>query len=85
MEESHLSFIDALIGERIAGRYVVERVVRSGGMGLVAAGRYPELDQEVAIKFMRPELAVNPILSARFLREARAAATGAYEEVSLAP
>jgi serine/threonine-protein kinase len=68
------SFIDSLTQERIGGRYVVERVLRAGGMGVVAAGRYPELDQEVAIKFMLPELAAHEVLSARFLREARLAA-----------
>jgi serine/threonine-protein kinase len=65
--------IEALIGERIGGRYIVERILGMGGMGVVAAGRYPELGQEVAIKFLRPELAANSILSARFLREARLA------------
>ena len=74
MEASHQSFIDSLKDERIGGRYVVERVLRAGGMGAVVAGRYPELDQEVAIKFMLPELASHEILSVRFLREARLAA-----------
>jgi serine/threonine-protein kinase len=74
VEESARTFVDSLIGERIGGRYVVERVLRAGGMGVVAAARYPELEQDVAIKFMRPELAANPVLSARFLREARLAA-----------
>ncbi len=68
------AFVDALIGERIAGRYIVERVLRSGGMGVVALARYPELEQEVAIKFMKPEYAAHTVLCARFLREARLAA-----------
>jgi eukaryotic-like serine/threonine-protein kinase len=74
LEDSHQALLDGLTDERIGGRYVVERVLGVGGMGLVAAARYPELDQEVAIKFMRPELAADPTLSARFLREARLAA-----------
>jgi serine/threonine-protein kinase len=72
--EAQSAFVDSLVGERIAGRYVVERVLRAGGMGVVALGRFPELDQEVAIKFMKPEYAANPTLCARFLREARLAA-----------
>jgi serine/threonine-protein kinase len=64
-------FVSSLIGERIGGRYLVERTLGSGGMGLIAVGRNPELDQTVAIKFMRPELAAMPVLAARFLREAR--------------
>ncbi|MGO8996606.1 MAG: protein kinase domain-containing protein [Polyangiaceae bacterium] len=67
-------FVTSLIGQKIAGRYIVERVLRAGGMGVVALGRYPELEQEVAIKFMKPEYAAYDVLCARFLREARLAA-----------
>ena len=59
---------------RIGGRYVVEKVLGSGGMGVVATARYPELQQKVAIKFLRPEHALNTVLNARFMREARLAA-----------
>jgi serine/threonine-protein kinase len=59
---------------RIGGRYVVEKVLGSGGMGVVATAKYPELHQKVAIKFLRPEHASNAILNARFVREARLAA-----------
>lgn len=71
---SHEVFIQFLRGARIGGRYVVERILGRGGMGIVAAARHPELDQAVAIKFMWPELAANDMLNARFLREARVAA-----------
>lgn len=74
LEDAQQALLAGLTDARIGGRYVVERVLGVGGMGLVAAARYPELDQEVAIKFMRPELAADPTLSARFLREARLAA-----------
>jgi serine/threonine-protein kinase len=74
MSGSESAFVTSLIGERIAGRYIVERVLRAGGMGVVALGRYPELEQEVAIKFMKPEYAAHTVLCARFLREARLAA-----------
>ncbi|MDB4996563.1 MAG: Serine/threonine-protein kinase pkn3 [Myxococcaceae bacterium] len=73
MTAKNQPIIEALIGQRIGGRYIVERILGMGGMGIVAAGRYPELGQEVAIKFLRPELAANAVLSARFLREARLA------------
>jgi serine/threonine-protein kinase len=72
VEEVEPSFLDSLKGERIAGRYVVERVIRSGDTGVVAAGR--DAEHVVAIKFMREELAADPVLSARFLREAGLAA-----------
>ncbi|MGH7297531.1 MAG: serine/threonine-protein kinase, partial [Polyangiaceae bacterium] len=75
MEDQERAILKRLLGDgRVGGRYVVERVLGMGGMGLVAAARNPELDQQVAIKFMRPELASDEVLSARFLREAKLAA-----------
>jgi eukaryotic-like serine/threonine-protein kinase len=68
------TFINSLIGMKIAGRYEVTRILGEGGMGVVAEGRYAELDQNVAIKFMFPELVSNEVLSARFQREAKLAA-----------
>jgi eukaryotic-like serine/threonine-protein kinase len=59
-------------GDRIAGRYVVEGVLGVGGMAYVIAARHEELDERVAIKFLRPDAAANPEVVARFAREARA-------------
>jgi serine/threonine-protein kinase len=60
-------------GDIIAGKYRVERLLGAGGMGAVFLMTHLGLDEQVAIKFMRPEL-MNPTVNARFLREARAAA-----------
>jgi len=65
---------ESLIGQRIGGRYVVEKLLGRGGMGIVLGGSHPELDLKVAIKVLLPELAENASLCARFLREARVAA-----------
>ncbi len=65
------TFTQSLIGQRVGGRYVIEKGLGAGGMGVVVIGRHPELDQRVAVKFMRPEYAAHPTLVARFLREAR--------------
>lgn len=43
-------------------------------MGVVVAARHLELDQMVAIKFLRPEIALQHAAAERFRREARAAA-----------
>lgn len=61
-------------GERIAGKYVVERVLGEGGMGVVVAARHEALDQRVAIKFLLPHVISDPLVVERFAREARAAA-----------
>jgi serine/threonine-protein kinase len=43
-------------------------------MGIVCLGRHAQLDQPVAIKFLRRELSGRPSIVARFLNEARALA-----------
>jgi serine/threonine protein kinase len=62
------------IGEIVAGKYRVERVLGQGGMGVVVAALHIELDQRVALKFLRPHATAHPHVVARFAREARAAA-----------
>jgi serine/threonine-protein kinase len=64
----------AAIGDVIADKYSVERVLGEGGMGVVYAARHLELDQRVAIKFLLPEIAQQGMAAERFRREARAAA-----------
>jgi serine/threonine protein kinase len=62
------------IGNVIAGKYRVERVIGFGGMGIVCAATHLELGTPIAIKFVRPERASDERAAARFLTEARAAA-----------
>jgi serine/threonine-protein kinase len=62
------------IGELVAGKYRVERVLGQGGMGVVVAAMHEQLAQRVAIKMLLPEATTSPNALARFTREARAAA-----------
>ena len=62
-------------GDVLLGKYRVERVLGSGGTGVVVAAVHTELEQPVAIKLLRAKLAAHPQLGERFLREARAAAS----------
>jgi len=58
----------------LAGRYVLERRLGRGGMGVVYLARELRLDRRVAIKLLPPERALQPTARQRFLREARTAA-----------
>lgn len=60
-------------GKIVAGKYRVERLLGEGGHGVVVAAQHLALGDKVAIKVLRPELAMNPEVVGRFLREARAA------------
>jgi serine/threonine-protein kinase len=61
-------------GALIAGKYRVERLIGTGGMGTVWEGRHTTLGTRVAIKFIRPNYAANQEARQRFEIEARAAA-----------
>jgi eukaryotic-like serine/threonine-protein kinase len=60
-------------GELLAGKYRVQQVLGSGGMGYVVAALHEQLGQRVAVKLLAPELCENEDSVTRFLREARAA------------
>ena len=58
-------------GARIGEKYVVERVIGSGGMGVVVAARHAELGQRVAIKLLKEGVLADAETEQRFFREAR--------------
>jgi len=60
-------------GEVLAGKYAVDRVAGSGGMGVVVVATHVDLGERVAIKFLLPEALKSAEAVARFSREARAA------------
>jgi eukaryotic-like serine/threonine-protein kinase len=60
-------------GDVIAGKYRVEKVLGTGGMGVVVAARHIQLEERVALKFLLPEALGDQEAVARFIREARAA------------
>src|SRR5271168_2113245 len=74
--------IPVAIGELIAGKYRVERVLGVGGMGVVVAAMHTELEERVALKFLLPSAAQSPGVVARFAREARAVAKIKSEHVA---
>ncbi len=79
-----LSFLDApshpeLLGR--LGRYEVERVIGTGGMGIVLKAHDTELHRVVAIKILAAHLANSASARKRFAREAQAAAAVLHPNV----
>jgi serine/threonine protein kinase len=73
---------DYAAGQVLSGRFRVEHVIGIGSMGVVLAARHLELDERVAIKFIRPEMQQLPGVMARFAREAKAAVSIKSEHVA---
>lgn len=63
------------------GRYDIERVIGSGGMGIVLKAHDSELNRPIAIKLLAPHLAHVGAARERFAREGRAAAAVVHEHV----
>jgi serine/threonine protein kinase len=70
------------LGAVIADKYRIDRVIGTGGMGVVVAASQLALDRTVAIKLIRPEFAEEPLAVQRLLREAKAAASIQSEHVA---
>ncbi|HEX7479625.1 MAG TPA: protein kinase [Polyangiales bacterium] len=64
---------DPFIGRTIAGRYLIQEELGSGGMGTVYRARHQIIGRDVALKFLEPSLIKNERQRKRFLGEARAA------------
>ena len=69
-------------GHVLAGKYRIDRVLGSGAMGKVLAATHLQLDARVALKVMLPAAMSTPEATARFQREARAAAKLKSEHVA---
>jgi serine/threonine-protein kinase len=70
------------LGDVINGKYLIEAFLGEGGVGVVAAARNIELDERVALKFLRPEMLGQAEIVARFMREAKAACSLKSEYVA---
>ncbi|HEX3478475.1 MAG TPA: serine/threonine-protein kinase, partial [Kofleriaceae bacterium] len=74
----------ALTPGAVVGRYVVERPLGAGGMGVVSLARDPELHRPVVIKLVHPEVGASEggeDFEARLRREAQAMAQVSHANV----
>src|SRR5262245_22492006 len=63
------------------GRYVIDKRLAAGGMGIVYLADDPELKRKVVLKLLRPELVGRGTDPARMLREAQAMAQVSHSNV----
>jgi serine/threonine protein kinase len=63
-----------LVGQLVAERYLVERLVARGGMATVYQAEDERLQRKVALKIIHQHLAVDPSFRQKFIAEARIAA-----------
>ena len=66
----------------LLGKYRVESIIGRGGMGLVVKAWHLGLDEEVAIKMLRDDIAIADETITRFVREAQAAAKLKSEHIA---
>src|ERR1041384_140344 len=69
-------------GTVLLGKYRVDSIIGQGGMGLVVKGWHLGLEEEVAIKLLRDDVAIADETVARFIREAQAAAKLKSEHIA---
>jgi serine/threonine protein kinase len=68
------SSTEFLPGNLVGGKYLVEGNLGEGGLAVVVKARHVQLEQSVAIKYLKPLALSQPGVVDRFLREARLAA-----------
>ncbi len=66
---------DPLIGQTIDGRYLIERVLGEGGMGLVYRAKHIVLGKLLAMKVLRPDVSRDEEIITRFRQEAQSASS----------
>jgi serine/threonine-protein kinase len=64
---------DRLVGVTLDGRYLIERKIGEGGMGVVFAARHLIIERPLAVKVLKREVARDASTIKRFVQEAKAA------------
>jgi eukaryotic-like serine/threonine-protein kinase len=72
---------DPLLGQILAGRYLIQKKLGEGGMGAVYLATHNLLDKQVALKVLHGEFSRKADLVERFMQEAKAASRIRHENV----
>jgi hypothetical protein len=63
--------IEALIGKRILGDYLIEKKIGQGGMGAILLAKQESLERPTALKIILPKFSVSENVVKRFFREVK--------------
>jgi serine/threonine-protein kinase len=70
-----------MLGEVLDERFVLQKILGEGGMGIVYLARHAVLDRVFALKLLRRELLGDPLILRRFQREARTASSVVHPNI----
>ncbi len=70
-----------LVGRTLEGRYRLDEVLNTGGMGIIFSATQLSIGRRVAVKILRPSLTKNPSLVERFQLEVETVAQIAHPNV----
>src|SRR5258706_2441765 len=70
-----------LVGQVVADRYRIVRLIGEGGMGQVWEAQHLNINKRFAIKLLRPEIVANPEAVARFRQEAWSASSIGHDNI----
>jgi serine/threonine-protein kinase len=73
--------IDPLVGKVLDGRYLIEKVLGEGGMGVVYRARHAALGKNLAVKVLRAEVSKDQEIVQRFRQEAQSASAIGNEHI----
>ncbi len=73
LQTNTAAIYERLVGQTLDGRYLIERRIGEGGMGVVYAARHLVIERPLAIKVLKREVARDQSTIKRFVQEAKAA------------
>ena len=84
MNDTFLAEADAHVGQVLAGRYLIVKLIGAGGMGAVYLAEHVHMKKPVAVKILHRHMTTNSEVVARFEREAVVAGRIGHPNVAAA-